>query len=150
MGFEMRTLFPTINDSPSGAHTKVKASPRPLTSLTQAFVLTSQNLTTPSSLTLHSSASLTGLKATFCIDAACPLSSVEKRAMGFSGFPGWLSAAARPWYRRIFLFEHESVQQGSSEYEYSQTRRVLSEAPVATRFPRGFHAMDRILRTTTH
>lgn len=136
MGFEMRTLFPTINDSPSGAHTKVKASPRPLTSLTQAFVLTSQNLTTPSSLTLHSSASLTGLKATFCIDAACPLSSVEKRAMGFSGFPRWLSAAVRPWYRRIFLFEHEYVQKGRAVQNMSTHKH--GESCLKHRLRQGF------------
>lgn len=64
------TLVPTIRDSPSGCHAKVKASPRPFTSLMQALVRTSQNLTTPSLLTEQSSASLTGLKATFSIGAA--------------------------------------------------------------------------------
>lgn len=55
----------------------MNASPRPFTSLKHALVLTSQNLTTPSLLTLHSSASLVGLKATFSIEAEWPLSSVE-------------------------------------------------------------------------
>lgn len=81
------TFVPTISDSPSGCHARVKASPRPFTSLTQALVRTSQNLTTPSLLTEQSSASLTGLKATFSIGAAWPFSSVEKRTLGFSGFP---------------------------------------------------------------
>lgn len=62
---QIPTLFPTINVSPSGAQARVKASPRPRTSLKQFFVLTSQNFTVPSLLTLQSSASLTGLKATF-------------------------------------------------------------------------------------
>jgi hypothetical protein len=44
-------------------------------------------LTTPSLLTLQSSASLTGLKAIFSIPAKWPLSSVENRTLGFSGFP---------------------------------------------------------------
>lgn len=66
---QKHTLFPTINVSPSGAQAKLNASPSPLTSLKQALVLTSQNLTTPSVLTLHSSASLVGLKATFSTDA---------------------------------------------------------------------------------
>lgn len=79
--------MPTIKDSPSGCHARVKASPSPLTSLTQALVRTSQNLTTPSLLTEQSSASLTGLNATFSIGAAWPFSSVEKRTLGFSGFP---------------------------------------------------------------
>lgn len=79
--------MPTISDSPSGSQVRVKASPRPLTSLTQFLVRTSQNLTTPSLLTLHSSASLTGLKATFSMGAAWPLSSVEKRTLALSGFP---------------------------------------------------------------
>lgn len=48
---------------------------------------TSQNLTTPSALTLHSSASLVGLKATFSTEAVWPLSSVENLTFGFSGFP---------------------------------------------------------------
>jgi hypothetical protein len=64
------TLVPTIRESPSGCQAKVKVSPRPFTSLTQALVLTSQNLTTPSLLTEQSSASLTGLNATFSIGAA--------------------------------------------------------------------------------
>lgn len=81
------TLVPTIKDSPSGCHARVKASPSPLTSLTQALVRTSQNLTTPSLLTEQSSASLTGLNATFSMGAAWPFSSVEKRTLGFSGFP---------------------------------------------------------------
>lgn len=51
-----------------------------------AFVLTSQNLTTPSELTLHNSASLTGLNATFSIPAEWPLSSVEYLTFGLSGF----------------------------------------------------------------
>ena len=55
----------------------MKASPRPFTSLMQVLLRTSQNLTTPSLLTLQSSDSLTGLKATFSIGAPCPLRSVE-------------------------------------------------------------------------
>lgn len=82
-----QTLFPTISVCPSGAHASVKASPSPDTSLKQALVRTSQNLTTPSLLTLHSSASLVGLKATFSIGAAWPLSSVENLTCAFSGFP---------------------------------------------------------------
>lgn len=100
-----------MRELPSGAHARLKASPSPLTSLTQFLVLTSQNLTTPSSLTLQSSASLTGLNATFWMEALWPLSSVEKRTCAFSGF---------------------------------QTRRVLSDDPVATRFPRGLQAIDLI------
>ena len=65
----------------------MKVSPRPRTSLKQFLVLTSQNFTVPSPLTLQSSESLTGLNATFSIGAEWPLRSVEKRAMGFSGFP---------------------------------------------------------------
>lgn len=65
----------------------MKVSPRPRTSLKQFLVLTSQNFTIPSPLTLQSSESLTGLKATFSIGAEWPLRSVEKRATGFSGFP---------------------------------------------------------------
>src|SRR5689334_19670304 len=85
------TLFPTSTEEPSGAQARLWALPRPLTSLMHVLVLTSQNLTTPSLLTLQSSASLTGLKAIFSIPAKCPLSSVENRTLGFSGFP-----AARP------------------------------------------------------
>lgn len=81
------TLFPTTSVCPSGAHASVNASPRPVTSLKHALVRTSQNLTTPSLLTLHSSASLVGLKATFSIGAAWPLSSVENLTCAFSGFP---------------------------------------------------------------
>lgn len=82
-----RTLLPTTRDSPSGAHARVNASPRPLISLMQVFDRTSQNFTTPSLLTLHNSASFTGLKATFSIGAEWPFKSVEKRTFGFSGFP---------------------------------------------------------------
>lgn len=116
------TFVPTIRDSPSGCQARVKASPRPLTSLTQALVRTSQNLTTPSLLTEQSSASLTGLKATFSIGAAWPFSSVEKRTLGFSGFPRTLvnSQIGRPSRVRLV---------------YSQTRSVLSAAPVAIRLP---------------
>ena len=72
-----RTLFPTRSVSPSGAHTRLSASPSPLTSLKHALVRTSQNLTTPSLLTLHSSASLTGLNATFSTEVVWPFRSVE-------------------------------------------------------------------------
>lgn len=82
-----RTLFPTIRLWPSGAQTRVNASPSPLISLTHVLVLTSQNLTTPSLLTEQSSASLTGLKAILSMGAEWPLSSVEKRMLFFSGFP---------------------------------------------------------------
>ena len=81
------TRFPTSSEEPSGAQARLWASPRPFTSLTHVLVLTSQSLTTPSLLTLQSSASLTGLKAIFSIPAECPLSSVEKRTFGLSGFP---------------------------------------------------------------
>jgi hypothetical protein len=84
---EMHTLFPTSNVCPSGAQTSVMASPRSVTSLKQALVRTSQNRTTPSLLKLHNSASFVGLKATFSIPAAWPLSSVENLTLGFSGFP---------------------------------------------------------------
>lgn len=81
------TLFPTTKVSPLGAHANVLASPRSLISLVQVFDLASQNRATPSLLRLHSSASLVGLKATFSIGPEWPLSSVEKRTFGFSGFP---------------------------------------------------------------
>lgn len=81
-----RTLFPTTSVSPEGLQARLNASPRPLISLMAAFVLTSQNFTTPSLLTLQSSASFTGLKATFSIPAVWPLSSVEYRTLGLSGF----------------------------------------------------------------
>ena len=80
------TLFPTTRLSPSGLQANVNASPRPFTSLMTAFVLTSQNFTTPSLLTEASSASLTGLKATLSIAAAWPFSSVEYFTFGRSGF----------------------------------------------------------------
>lgn len=80
------TLLPTIIDSPSGCHTSVNASPRPLISLTQVLALTSQTFRTPSLLKEHNSVSLTGLKATFSIGDSWPLSSVEYRIFGRSGF----------------------------------------------------------------
>jgi len=82
-----RTLLETSSETPSGSQAIELAVPRPLTSLTEAFVLTSQNLTTPSAPRLASSASLTGLNATFSTEAECPFSSVEKRTFGLSGFP---------------------------------------------------------------
>lgn len=127
------TLVPTIRDSPSGCHAKVKASPSPFTSLMQALVRTSQNLTTPSLLTEQSSASLTGLKATFSIAAAWPLSSVEKRTFGFSGFPGK-------------LVSHQIRRTCRVRLSHSQTRSVLSAAPVAIKLPWGFHAIERMLK----
>ena len=82
-----QTLLETSSELPSGAQAIELAVPRPLTSLTEAFVLTSQNLTIPSAPRLANSASLTGLNATFSTDAEWPFSSVEKRALGLSGFP---------------------------------------------------------------
>lgn len=109
-------------------------SPRPLISLIHILDRTSQNLTTPSLLTLHSSASFTGLKATFSMGAECPFKSVENRTFGFSGFP----AQAESQLRR-FTHLNECINC------YVQTRRVLSEDPVATRVPRGFQAIERML-----
>lgn len=82
----IHTLLPTIIDSPSGCHTIVNASPRPLISLMQVLALTSQTFKTPSLLKEHSSVSLIGLKATFSIGESWPLSSVEYRIFGRSGF----------------------------------------------------------------
>lgn len=90
------TLFPTITFSPSGCHARVIASPRPLTSFTQPLVRTSQNLTAPSRPTLHNSMSLTGLKATFSTPASWPLSSVEYRTFGRSGFQTRNDLSAAP------------------------------------------------------
>lgn len=119
----MPTLFPTTRVSPLGAHANVTASPRPLTSLVHVFPLASQNLATPSLLKLHSSASFTGLKATFSMAAEWPFSSVEKRTFGFSGFPGasqsvlevadgeieqtYRRATSCPWnqWQQVFLWD---------------------------------------------
>lgn len=105
------------------------ASPRSVTSLKQALVRTSQNRTTPSLLKLHNSASFVGLKATFSIPAAWPLSSVENLTLGFSGFP---STRVSPVSLAFVHYSHAN----------SQTRKVLSAEPVATRVPGGFHAID--------
>lgn len=130
----MRTLLPTMTYSPSGDQARVKASPSPLTSLRRLLVLTSQNLTVPSLLTLHNSSSLTGLKATFSMGAACPFSPVDWFTFGLSTFPGirhgqTVVSRARP----------------GKELMHIQTRSVLSAQPVAIQVPRGFQAMERML-----
>lgn len=89
------TLFPTMSVCPSGAHASVNASPRPLTSLKHALVRTSQKRTVPSLLTLHSSASLVGLKATLSMGAVWPSRRVENLTCSFSGFPA-TRQSARP------------------------------------------------------
>lgn len=125
--------LPTRSVCPSGAHTRLSASPSPRTSLKHALVRTSQNLTTPSLLTLHNSASFVGLNATFSIEAEWPLSSVENLTCGFSGFPARCQM-------RLCHFHGQTVA-GTN----SHTRSVLSADPVATSVPCGFHAIDRIL-----
>ena len=80
------TLLPTMILVPSGCHANETAEPSPETSLTHFPARTSQTFNTPSALTLHSSASLTGLKATFSMLALWPLRSVVLRTLGFSGF----------------------------------------------------------------
>lgn len=80
------TLLPTMILVPSGCHANETAEPSPGTSLIHFPARTSQIFNTPSALTLHSSASLTGLKATFSMLALWPLSSVVLRTLGFSGF----------------------------------------------------------------
>lgn len=132
------TRFPTSNEEPSGAQARVCALPRPLISLTHAFVLTSQSFTTPSLLTLQSSASLTGLKAIFSIAARWPRSSVEFLTSFLSGFPASRQrdscegkTVATPVPRRAG--------------DDSQTRSVLSEVTVATKVLRGFQAICRNL-----
>jgi hypothetical protein len=139
------TLLPTSTEEPSGAQARAWALPRPLTSLMQAFVLTSQNLTTPSLLTLQSSASLTGLKATFSIPARCPFSSVEKRTLGFSGFPKTYWSVDRPTSEPRGDPTGHHINAASTWRNNSQTRSVLSEEPVATRLPSGFQAIERRL-----
>lgn len=80
------TLLPTMILVPSGCQANETAEPSPETSLIHFPARTSQIFNTPSALTLHSSASLTGLKATFSMLALWPLSSVVLRTLGFSGF----------------------------------------------------------------
>jgi hypothetical protein len=95
-----RTLFPTTKVLPLGSQARALATPKFLTSLTQALVLTSQIRAVPSSLTLQSSASFTGLKATLAMAAECPFSSVENRTLGFSGFPK-ITWSTPSWLRTL-------------------------------------------------